>query len=94
MESAVVHAVHIHPLSSYPLKESVDAGAGLGERRRPAFERGASGLGQLVGALGRPGQRFVPLAGHEALLFERAQDAVEVADVNALLADHGREPLE
>ena len=30
----------------------------------------------------------------EALLLERAQDAVEVADVHALLADHGREPLE
>ena len=41
-----------------------------------------------------PGTVFVPLAGDEALLLERAQDAVEVADVHALLADHGREPLE
>ena len=61
---------------------------------RPALERGGACVGELVGALRRPGHRLVPLAGHEALLLERAQDAVEVADVHALLADHGREPLE
>ena len=48
----------------------------------------------LVGALRRPRDGLVPLAGDVALLLERAQDAVEVADVHALVAGHLGQPLE
>ena len=51
-------------------------------------------VGQLVGALGRAGDGLVPLAADEALLLEAAEDAVEVADVDALLAEHRGQPLE
>ena len=62
----------------------------VAQRSRAAAPASVSSYVRLAGT----GHGFVPLAGDEALLLERAQDAVEVADVHALLADHGREPLE
>ena len=69
------------------LEKTVDPVAGLRERRSPAFERLAARIGQVVGAFGRTGDGLVPLAAHELLLLEPAQDAVEVADVDPLVAD-------
>jgi len=76
------------------LEKAVDAGARLGEGGRPALERVAAGGGQLVGPFRRAGNGLVPLAGNEPLLLEAAEDAVEVADVDALVAEHGGQPLE
>ena len=69
------------------LEKAVDPVAGLGERGSPPFERLAAALGQLIRALGGAGQGVVPLAPNEALLLERSQDAVEIADIDPLLAD-------
>ena len=76
------------------LEKAVDARARLGERGSPALERLAAGIGQLVGALRGAGDGLVPLAADEALLLEPAQDAVEVADVDPLVAEQGGQPLE
>ena len=75
-------------------EKAVDAGAGVRERGGPALERLAAFVGQLVRALGGAGKALVPLARDEPLLLERTQDAVEVANVDAFLSDHGRKPFE
>ena len=91
VESAVVH---VSPPLVVASEIEVDAVARVGERGGPAVEGGAAVRGDLVGALRRPGHGLVPLAGDEALLLERAQDAVEVADVDALVAGQLGQPLE
>ena len=76
------------------LEKVVDPGASVGEGCRPAFERLAAGVRQLVRALGGAGDAVVPFAADEPLLLERAEGAVEVADVDALFAGQLGQPLE
>src|SRR5262249_53316694 len=59
--------------------------AELRERAAPGREQLVALVGERVGALRRAWQLGAPLGGHEALVFERAQGAVEVPDVNALV---------
>jgi hypothetical protein len=66
----------------------------VGERGEPGFEDGVTVRGQRVGALGRAGEVRPPLGDDEALVLEPAKRAVDVPDVDALLAEDRREPLE
>ena len=67
-------------------EKPVDAGAGLGERGRPALECLVARVGELACAY-RPRDGLVPLTAHEPLLLKAAQEAAEVADVDPLVAD-------
>ena len=44
--------------------------------------------------LAGPGQVGAPLGGDDAFVLERAQDAVQIADVDAVLAQQRRKPLQ
>src|SRR5262249_56652219 len=77
-----------------PVQKSFDVALNLAQRLGPAVEQAPALGGQLVGALGRPGQVRAPLGADETLGLERTQQAVEVADVDASLPRHFRQPLD
>jgi hypothetical protein len=63
------------------LEKIVDAVARAAERAGPLVEQALALLRDPVAASGGPGRLLVPLGAHEALVFERAEEAVEVAHV-------------
>src|SRR5215210_4941783 len=65
-------------------EKGVDTVARPLEGADPLAEQRAAGVGQLVDAFGRSRRLRVPARGDEALALERAQRAVEVAEVDAL----------
>src|SRR5437899_2727669 len=75
------------------LQELADRCLRLSESLRPAVEQAPALGGELVGALGRPGQVGAPLRADEPFVLEPTQEPVEVADVDSPLPEL-RNPLE
>src|SRR3954467_5894914 len=71
------------------LEKTVGAFTRRAQRLGPLFEERAAMLGEGVGALA-----IAPFGGDEPLLFERAEQAVEIAHLDARLAGQLGEPLE
>src|SRR5438034_5703419 len=82
--------------TSFPvtLKKARDGSLRADERLGPAIEQAPPFGRQLVSALGRAGKVCAPLGLDEPFLLERAQEAVEVADVDAPLHAQLRDPFE
>src|SRR5204863_882408 len=76
------------------VEKALDIGLCLTQRLGPAVEQAPAFGGQLVGALGRPGEVGAPLGADDTFGLERAEEAVEVADVDAPLPHDLREPLD
>src|SRR3954452_1981120 len=72
-----------------PLEKTVGAFTRRAQRLGPLVEERAAVLGEGVGALA-----VGPFGGDEPLLFERAEQAVEIAHLDARLAGQLGEPLE
>jgi hypothetical protein len=58
----------------------------LVERGEPRGEEVVTVVGEGVRALRRSGELGTPLRGDEPVLLERAQSAIEVSDVDAIVA--------
>jgi hypothetical protein len=69
-----------------PFEERRDELLVRAQRVGPAIQQAPALLGELVDPLARPGRVVAPLGGDDAVLLERAQDAVEVAHVDPPLA--------
>src|SRR4051812_23927813 len=82
------------PLLVVSFQELGDVGLCAAERLGPAGEEPPPGVGQPVRAARRAREVGVPLGLEDPVLLERAQEAVEVADVHALLADELRQLLD
>src|SRR5207245_11763161 len=64
------------------------------QRLDPVLEQERAGGRERVAALRRAGGGLVPRRADEAFLLERAQQAIEVSHLDALLAGQVRQPLE
>src|SRR5689334_16355442 len=82
------------PLLVVSFQEKGDVRLRAAERGRPACEDLPPGVGEPIRPPRRPGELRVPLGVDDAVLLERAQEAVEIADVDALLADELRQLLD
>src|SRR5581483_2901471 len=82
------------PFRPVAVDECVELVAGRLECLDPALEEHPAGVGERVRALGRAGQVGAPLRVDDAVLFERPHDPVEIPDVDALLTDQLRQPVE
>src|SRR4249919_2231044 len=77
-----------------PLEKRSDGLLRSFEGLGPAVEQPATFVGELVGPLRWAGKVGAPLGADEPLVLERAQQAVEVADVDPPLHSELRDALE